>query len=142
MVMFNPEIIKKSQPYDTEEGWLALEGTRPARRWRSIKVRWQHEKFQERLKTFTGWTAQIIPVSYTHLDVYKRQIWNTVRAAAAIRSYAAICLQKQYGFHPIQVYRRKKDFSLPLTALWMKYASMGLFLSLIHIFVKSLQNLL
>ena len=60
MVMFNPEIIKKSGPYDTEEGCLSLTGTRPARRWKSIKVRWQNEKFQERLKTFDGWTAQII----------------------------------------------------------------------------------
>ena len=60
MVMFNPEIIKRSGPYQTEEGCLSLEGTRPAKRWRSIKVRYQNEKFQERLKTFTGWTAQII----------------------------------------------------------------------------------
>ena len=67
-VMFNPEIIKKSQPYDTEEGCLSLEGTRPARRWRSIKVRWQNEKFQERLKTFTGWTAQIIQHEIDHCE--------------------------------------------------------------------------
>ena len=60
MVMFNPEIIKKAEPYDAEEGCLSLAGTRPAKRWRSIKVRWQNEKFQERVKTFTGWTAQII----------------------------------------------------------------------------------
>ena len=60
MVMFNPEILKKSGPYDAEEGCLSLSGTRPARRWNSIKVRWQNEAFQERLKTFTGWTAQII----------------------------------------------------------------------------------
>ena len=38
-------------------GCLSLTGTRPAKRWKSIKVRWQNEKFQERLKTFTGWTA-------------------------------------------------------------------------------------
>lgn len=50
MVMFNPEIIKKSGPYDAEEGCLSLTGIRPAKRWRSIKVRWQNEKFQERLK--------------------------------------------------------------------------------------------
>ena len=58
-VMFNPEIIKRSGPYQAEEGCLSLEGTRPARRWQSIKVRYQNEKFQERFKTFTGWTAQI-----------------------------------------------------------------------------------
>ena len=68
MVMFNPEIVKKSGPYDAEEGCLSLTGTRPARRWRSIKVRWQNEKFQERLKTFTGWTAQIIQHEIDHCE--------------------------------------------------------------------------
>ena len=68
MVMFNPEIVKKSGPYQAEEGCLSLTGTRPARRWKSIKVRWQNEKFQERLKTFTGWTAQIIQHEIDHCD--------------------------------------------------------------------------
>ena len=60
MVMFNPEIVKASEPYTAEEGCLSLPGKRTARRWRSIKVRYQNESFQTRLKTFTGWTAQII----------------------------------------------------------------------------------
>ena len=68
MVIFNPEIIKKSQPYQAEEGCLSLTGTRPATRWKSIKVRWQNEKFQERLKTFTGWTAQIIQHEIDHCE--------------------------------------------------------------------------
>ena len=68
MVMFNPEIIIKSGPYDAEEGCLSLAGIRPAKRWKSIKVRWQNEKFQERLKTFTGWTAQIIQHEIDHCD--------------------------------------------------------------------------
>ena len=68
MVMFNPEIIRKTGPYQTEEGCLSLAGTRPARRWRSIKVRWQNEKFQERVKNFTGWTAQIIQHEIDHCD--------------------------------------------------------------------------
>ena len=59
-IMFNPQIIKKAEPYDTEEGCLSLSGVRPTKRWKSIKVSWQNEKFQQRLKTFTGWTAQII----------------------------------------------------------------------------------
>lgn len=65
-VMYNPEIVKKSGPYETEEGCLSLTGTRPAKRWKSIKVRWQNEKFQERVKTFTGWTAQIIQHELDH----------------------------------------------------------------------------
>ena len=68
MVMFNPEIIKRSGPYQSEEGCLSLEGTRPAKRWQSIKVRYQNEKFQERFKTFTGWTAQIIQHEVDHCE--------------------------------------------------------------------------
>ena len=68
LVMFNPEIVKKSGPYDAVEGCLSLTGTRPAKRWNSIKVRWQNEKFQERLKTFTGWTAQIIQHEIDHCE--------------------------------------------------------------------------
>ena len=66
MVMFNPEIVRQSGSYDTREGCLSLTGTRPAKRWKSIKVRWQNEKFQVRLKTFTGWTAQIIQHEIDH----------------------------------------------------------------------------
>ena len=68
MVMFNPEIIKKSGPYTVEEGCLSLTGTRPAKRWKTIRVRWQNEKFQERIKTFTGWTAQIIQHEIDHCE--------------------------------------------------------------------------
>ena len=68
MVMFNPEIIKKSGPYDTEEGCLSLTGIRPAKRWKTIKVRWQNQKLQERFKTFSGWTAQIIQHEIDHCE--------------------------------------------------------------------------
>ena len=68
MVMFNPEIVKSSDRYEAEEGCLSLTGTRKTKRWKSIKVRWQNEKFQERLKTFTGWTAQIIQHEIDHCE--------------------------------------------------------------------------
>ena len=68
MVMFNPEIIKQSGPYQVVEGCLSLDGTRPAKRWWSIKVCYQNEKFQERFKTFTGWTAQIIQHEVDHCE--------------------------------------------------------------------------
>ena len=68
MVMFNPEIVRQSGPYDTREGCLSLTGTRPAKRWKSFKVRWQNEKFQTRLKTFTGWTAEIIQHEIDHCE--------------------------------------------------------------------------
>ncbi len=58
MTMFNPEIIKKSGPYDAEEGCLSLlGGLRPCKRYKTIKVQWQTAEFQTRIKTFTGWPA-------------------------------------------------------------------------------------
>ena len=68
MVMFNPEIIKRSAPYEAEEGCLSLTGVRKAKRWKSIKVQYQNEKFQTRFKTFTGWTAQIIQHEIDHCE--------------------------------------------------------------------------
>ena len=68
LVMFNPEIVKQSEPYQTEEGCLSLPGVRPAKRYRTIKVRYQNEQLQVRLKTFTGWTAQIIQHEIDHCN--------------------------------------------------------------------------
>ena len=68
MVMFNPEIVKQAQPYETEEGCLSLPGIRKTKRYRTIKVRYQNADFAVRLKTFTGWTAQIIQHEIDHCD--------------------------------------------------------------------------
>ena len=69
MTMFNPEIIKKSGPYDAEEGCLSLLGSpRPCKRYQTIKVQWQTVDFQIRVKTFTGWTAQIIQHEVDHCN--------------------------------------------------------------------------
>ena len=68
MVMFNPEIVKRSEPYEAEEGCLSLPGTRKAKRYRSIKVQFQNDQFQTRFKTFTGWTAQIIQHEIDHCN--------------------------------------------------------------------------
>lgn len=68
LLMFNPEIIQKSGPYQAQEGCLSLEGVRTARRWKSIKVRYWNEKFQERFRTFSGWTAQIIQHEMDHCE--------------------------------------------------------------------------
>ena len=67
-VMFNPVIVKSSSPYTAKEGCLSLTGTRKAKRFSSIKVQWQNEKFQTRLKTYTGWPAQIIQHEIDHCD--------------------------------------------------------------------------
>ena len=66
--MFNPEILRREGPFEAEEGCLSLPGTRKAKRYRSIKVRYQNEHLQVRLHTFTGWTAQIIQHEIDHLN--------------------------------------------------------------------------
>ena len=68
MVMFNPVIVRQSGAYEAEEGCLSLTGTRKTKRFRTIKVQWQNEKFQTRLKTFTGWTAEIIQHEIDHCE--------------------------------------------------------------------------
>ena len=67
-VMLNPVIVKKSGAYEVEEGCLSLTGTRKTKRFKSIKVQWQNEKLQTRLKTFTGWTAEIIQHEIDHCE--------------------------------------------------------------------------
>ena len=69
MVMFNPEIIKKSDPYETEESCLSLlGGPRKTKRYKTIKVQYQNEKFQIRIKTFKDFEAQIIQHEIDHCD--------------------------------------------------------------------------
>jgi len=68
-VMLNPEILKKDGAYDTEEGCLSLLGDpRPCKRYKSIKVKYQTTEMQTRIKTYTGWTAQIIQHEVDHCD--------------------------------------------------------------------------
>ena len=68
-VMFNPQIVKKEKPYEAQEGCLSLlGGPRKTQRYEKIKVQYQTEDFQTRLKTFTGWTAQIIQHEIDHCD--------------------------------------------------------------------------
>ena len=69
MVMYNPEILKAEGEYDTEEGCLSLlGGPRKTKRCQKIKVRWDTDTFQKRIKTFTGWTAQIIQHETDHCN--------------------------------------------------------------------------
>ena len=68
MVMFNPEIVKASDRYETEEGCLSLVGRRTTKRYKSIKVKYQNGDFHTRFKTYTGWTAQIIQHEIDHCN--------------------------------------------------------------------------
>ena len=68
-VMFNPEIIKKDGIYDTEEGCLSLlGGPRKCKRYKSIKVQYQTAELQTRVKSYSGWTAQIIQHEVDHCN--------------------------------------------------------------------------
>jgi len=67
--MLNPEILKQEGPYEAEEGCLSLlGGPRKCTRYQKIKVRWQTEHFQTRVKNFQGWTAQIIQHEIDHCN--------------------------------------------------------------------------
>ena len=68
MTMFNPEIIKCAEPYEAEEGCLSLDGLRRTKRYRTIKVRYQNERFQTRIQSYSGWTAQIIQHEIDHCN--------------------------------------------------------------------------
>ena len=68
MVMFNPVIVRQSGPYEAQEGCLSLTGVRKTKRFQTVKVQWQNEQFQTRLKTFTGWTAEIIQHEIDHCE--------------------------------------------------------------------------
>ena len=69
VTMLNPCILKQTQPYETEEGCLSLlGGPRRTLRYEKIKVEYETESFQKRIKTYTGWTAQIIQHEVAHCD--------------------------------------------------------------------------
>ncbi len=69
VTMLNPVILKKELPYDTEESCLSLLGApRPCKRYKKIKVQYQTLEMQTRIKTFDGWTAQIIQHEIDHCN--------------------------------------------------------------------------
>ncbi len=68
MLMFDPEIIRKDLPYETEEGCLSLSGKRKVKRWKSVKIRYLDENRKVKIRTFTGFTAQIIQHEVDHLE--------------------------------------------------------------------------
>lgn len=68
LLMLNPQLLKAEGPYDASESCLSLlGGPRPAKRFHQIKVRWQTPAMQTRIKTFSGFTAQIIQHELDHL---------------------------------------------------------------------------
>ncbi len=68
IIMINPEITAKSEPYETEEGCLSLPGVRKTTRYRKITVRYLDKKFEEHVQDFSGYIAQIIQHECDHLE--------------------------------------------------------------------------
>jgi len=66
--MFNPKIIASSDPYETEEGCLSLDGVRKTTRYENITVKYQTRSFETKIQQFSGWTAQIIQHEIDHLN--------------------------------------------------------------------------
>ena len=69
MTMFNPVIVKKDMPFSTEESCLSLLGNpRKCKRYKKIKVKYQNEEMQVKIRSFEGWTAQIIQHEVDHCN--------------------------------------------------------------------------
>ena len=68
LLMYNPEIIKSDGAYETEEGCLSLDGVRKTKRYKKIKVRYLDRNFKIKIKTYEGFTAQIIQHEVDHLS--------------------------------------------------------------------------
>ncbi|MCD7744924.1 MAG: peptide deformylase [Lachnospiraceae bacterium] len=67
LIMYNPEIIKKAQPFQTEEGCLSFVGVRKCTRYKEIEVRYQDVSFKQQCQKLNGWTAQIVQHEVDHL---------------------------------------------------------------------------
>lgn len=68
VVMFNPVMIKKDTPYETEEGCLSLEGVRPTMRFQNIEVEYYDKNWKKQRQKLSGWTAQICQHEIDHLE--------------------------------------------------------------------------
>ena len=68
LVMFNPVLVSKSSPFQTEESCLSLEGSRPTRRYESVEVAYLDEQWMPKQLSFSGMPAQIIQHELDHLE--------------------------------------------------------------------------
>lgn len=66
--MVNPVILKKENPYETEESCLSLLGVRKTKRYETIEVEYLDRNFKKHINTFTGFTAQIIQHEIDHFE--------------------------------------------------------------------------
>lgn len=68
VVMFNPIIIKKDTPYETEEGCLSLVGVRKTKRYENIEVEYYDIQWKKQTIILSGWAAQICQHECDHLN--------------------------------------------------------------------------
>ena len=68
VVMYNPVIVSKDTPFETEEGCLSLTGVRKTTRYQNIVVEFLDSSWKKQRQTFSGWTAQIIQHEVDHLN--------------------------------------------------------------------------
>ena len=68
MVMYNPVIVRKDSPYETEEGCLSLTGVRKTTRYQNIEVEYFDGSWKKHRQAYSGWTAQIIQHECDHLE--------------------------------------------------------------------------
>ena len=68
VVMYNPVILKKDTPFETEEGCLSLEGVRKTTRYQNIEVEYLDSSWKKHRQKYSGWTAQIIQHEIDHLS--------------------------------------------------------------------------
>ena len=68
VVMYNPVIVKKDTPYETEEGCLSLTGVRKTTRYQNIEVEYRDGGWKKHRQKYSGWTAQIIQHECDHLE--------------------------------------------------------------------------
>ena len=68
VVMFNPVLVKKELPYETEEGCLSLPGVRKTTRYQTIEVEYLDMNWKKQNLKLDGWTAQICQHELDHLE--------------------------------------------------------------------------
>lgn len=68
VVMYNPVIVKKDTPYETEEGCLSLSGVRKTKRYQNIEVEYLDSSWNKQRQKYSGWIAQIIQHECDHLE--------------------------------------------------------------------------
>lgn len=68
IVMINPVITKKDDPYETEEGCLSLAGVRKTTRYRNIELEFTDLSWKRQKQKYSGFIAQIIQHECDHLE--------------------------------------------------------------------------